>query len=234
MKSPADYRELLRAGRWFRNLSSELQDQLLSAATLKRFSPNQTVMARGQPRAGLFGVLEGAIRVGGSTEAGDQSLLVLAEPPTWFGEIALIDGGPMTHDAVVVRAALVVFIPAARLDQLAQQDPAWWRELARLMAIKVRLLFDTLEEQALLPASAQLARRLVLMAEGYGGWTAQTSRVLEVSQEQLATMLAVSRQTVNQVLKTFEAAQLVRVCYAGLEILDLPGLKHASGEMLLP
>ena len=81
----------------------------------------------------------------------------------------------------------------------------------------------------LLPAPQRLARRLVMMAEGYGQWTAegQSRRVIAISQEQLSLMLAISRQTTNQILKDLESRQLVRVQRGELEILDLAALRAA-------
>ena len=100
------------------------------------------------------------------------------------------------------------------------------------MAIKVRLLYATMEELAMLPASALLAQRLVHIAEGYGGWTDRVARVVELSQEQLATMCAISRQTVNRVLNDLEQLKLVRRAYAGIEILDVLGLRKIAGRLL--
>ena len=84
-----------------------------------------------------------------------------------------------------------------------------------------------MEELALLPAPQRLARRLVMMAEGYGQWTAEgrSRRVLSISQEQLSLMLAISRQTTNQILKDLESRHLVRVQRGELEILDLAALR---------
>ena len=44
-------------------------------------------------------------------------------------------------------------------------------------------------------------------------------------QEQLSLMLAISRQTTNQILKDLESRHLVRVQRGEVEILDLTGLR---------
>jgi CRP-like cAMP-binding protein len=84
---------------------------------------------------------------------------------------------------------------------------------------KLRLAFEAIEEAALLPAAQRLARRLLLMAGGYGEPGA-LRRVLKVSQEDLAMMLALSRQTVNQTLKQFELQGALQLRYAEIEIVD--------------
>ncbi len=92
---------------------------------------------------------------------------------------------------------------------------------------RARLAFVALEEMSLLPAAPRLARRLLLIAENYG--EGEPRRVLQLAQEQLALMLAVSRQTTNQILNELQAQGIVRLSYGEIEILDLQRLRRAAG-----
>jgi CRP-like cAMP-binding protein len=68
-----------------------------------------------------------------------------------------------------------------------------------------------------------------MLAASYG--EAQASqRELHLPQEQLAAMLGLSRQTTNHLLKELEARGVLRLSYAGIEILDAHGLRLAAGE----
>ncbi|MDX1297320.1 MAG: helix-turn-helix domain-containing protein, partial [Pseudomonas sp.] len=89
-----------------------------------------------------------------------------------------------------------------------------------------RLAFIALEEMSLLPAAPRLARRLLMMAENYG--EGEPRRVIHLPQEQLALMLAISRQTTNQILKELEGQGIVRLTYGEIEILDLARLRQAA------
>jgi CRP-like cAMP-binding protein len=95
------------------------------------------------------------------------------------------------------------------------------------MSQKLRLTFIALEEISLLPAAPRLARRLLLMAENYGE-ASDPRPVIHLAQEQLALMLALSRQTTNQILKELEAQGILRLSYAEIEILDLQRLRQAA------
>jgi len=64
---------------------------------------------------------------------------------------------------------------------------------------------------------------LLLMAGGYGEPRAMR-RVLKCPQEDLAMMLALSRQTINQVLKQFETQGALKLRYAEIEIADVQKL----------
>ncbi|MFN7133411.1 MAG: Crp/Fnr family transcriptional regulator, partial [Myxococcales bacterium] len=170
------------------------------------------------------------VRIFGVAGSGKEALLTLVEPPTWFGEISVFDGLPRTHDAVAEGEAKVLHVPQRAVDALLEREPRWWRDIGLLLTAKLRLAFVTLEDSTLLPTSVRLARRLVWMADGYGEWLDRHRRVLKVRQEQLAMMLAVSRQTTNQLLKELEADGLVKVSYGGIELLDLERIREVAAR----
>ncbi len=227
-RNPRQYRELLRSGRWFKALPEAFQDRLLDAGVRKTFAPGERLFSRGDPPSGLFAAIDGSVRVTATTEAGKEAILTLVEPPFWFGEIAVFDGLPRTHDAIAESEATVLHVPQSAIDAILRDEPRWWRDLALLVTAKLRLAFLVMEEAAIHPIPTRLARRLVTMAEAHGELEDRSKRVLDVPQEQLAMMLATSRQTVNQVLKDLEARGLVRLSYGRIEIVDLEGLRKAA------
>jgi CRP-like cAMP-binding protein len=226
-RSARDYRELLRSGRWFGALPDDLQERMLAGAVVRTLSARQRLFSRGDDADGLYAVLDGAIRVSGSSDSGREALLTLLEPPGWFGEISIFDGQPRTHDAIAESESLILHLPHFALDRILDEQPRYWRDLGLLVTSKLRLAFSAMEDMALLPISVRLARRLALMAEGYGEREHQR-RTVEVSQEQLAQMLSTSRQTANHLLKELEARGLIRLSYGTIEILDLDGLHRAA------
>lgn len=216
----------LAQGHWFAGLPGDLQQALLAMAQPQQLAAGQRLFRRGDKPCGLYAVLEGAVRVGAVSENGKEALLALVEPPYWFGEIALFDGLPRTHDAFAESASRLLLLPQAELLALLARQPRYWRDFALLMSHKLRLTFITLEEMSLLPAAPRLARRLLRMAENYG--EGEPRRVLHLAQEQLALMLALSRQTTNQILKELEGQGILRLTYGEIEILDLARLQQAA------
>ena len=222
------YRLGLLTNRWFAGLPSAMQDVLLAGAVLHHLPSGERLFSRGDDYDGIYCVAKGALRVLGVHENGKEALLAMAEPYGWLGEIALFDGLPRTHDAIAAQASVVIRIPAAHLSDMLAVHPDWWRCFGVLLSQKMRFAFMALEEAALLPIPLRIARRLVLMAEGYGELMDRTRRVLPLPQDQLASMLSVSRQTINQVLRQFESQGLLKLNYREMEILDLPGLRQAG------
>ncbi|MBL8914786.1 MAG: Crp/Fnr family transcriptional regulator [Archangium sp.] len=225
-KTAHDYRELLAAGKWFSGLPAAFREALVQAAVLRVVQPEERLFSRGDAPDGLYAVIDGAIRATGVGSDGKEAVLALVEPPQWFGEIAVFDGLARTHDAIAVVESKIVHVPSAALSAMLEANPRWWKELALLVTTKLRLAFVMMEDTALLPLAPRVARRLVLMAEGYGEWADRSKRVVSVRQEVLGAMVSASRQSINQVLKDLEARGLIKIAYGEIEILDLEALKR--------
>jgi CRP-like cAMP-binding protein len=212
------------SGQWFSHLPVPFQDSLLAAARLRRLSSGQLLFKRGDPPCGLYAVLEGSVRIGAVSEQGKEALLSLVEPPHWFGEICLFDGQARTHDAFAVGTCTLLHIPQAALLKLLDEQPVYWRQLALLMSHKLRLTFINLEQLSLMPAPARLAHRLLMIAAGYGEID-PPRRVLQLPQEQLASLLSLSRQTTNQLLKELQGQGILNLKYGEIEIVDAERLR---------
>lgn len=230
MPTPVAHLPTLASGRWFAALPHELASALVQMAQLRTLSAGKALFLRGAPPCGLYALVRGAIDIsgaGGPSDRGRAALLTRLEPPSWFGEIAVFDRAARTHDAHAAQACTLVHVPQEPLLAWLAAHPAHWHALALLLTDKLRVAFVAMEELALLPAPQRLARRLVLMAEGYGQvkGSAGTRRTIALSQEELSLMLAISRQTTNQILQDLQARGLLRVQRGTLEIVDLPGLR---------
>jgi CRP/FNR family cyclic AMP-dependent transcriptional regulator len=219
---------LLRAGRWFGGLPDELQRELLGAGIVRNLRKGEGLFSRGDPPSGLYAVVDGRIRITATAPDGKEVLLALAKPPMWFGEIAVFDGLPRTHDAVADDKSVALHVPAQVLDRILDQEPRYWRDLGLLIASKLRLTLRAMEDAAVLPMADRLARQLLASVERYGEWHDRTSRVVDLRQQQLATMLSTSRQTVNHLLKDLEGQGVVRLSYRQIEVLDLDRLRRAA------
>ena len=72
-----------------------------------------------------------------------------------------------------------------------------------------------------------VANRLLLIAGGYGGLNAAQTRI-RVSQDSLASMVSLSRQTTNQLLRSLESQRIVSLKFGEIVILDFDRLRAAS------
>jgi CRP/FNR family cyclic AMP-dependent transcriptional regulator len=233
MTDIANFIPVLQSGKWFAQLPPQLATALLGLARIRHLQTGETLFLRDGAPCGLYALVRGSIRIAGHSAGADdarEALLTMLYPPQWFGEISIFDGSVRTHNAQAMEPSTVLQIPHDELTHWLNQSPLHWRDLALLMADKLRIAFVNMEEQTLLPAPQRLARRLITMAERYGqGHEGQgVKRTLALTQEQLALMIGISRQTTNQILNDLKARGILRVQRGALEILDLNALKERS------
>jgi CRP-like cAMP-binding protein len=223
----------LTEGRWFQRLPGEFAQALLALGRLRTLQPGEALFLRDSAPCGLYGLAAGAMRFsghGGNGDAAREAVLTVLTPPEWFGEIGVFDDSPRTHDAHATEPTTLLHLPQAALQDWLHAHPQHWRELGWLMADKLRLALVSMEAQQLLPAPQRLAQRLLVLAHGTRSSRAEDSyqRHLSVTQDELARMLGVSRQTINQILQTLKDQGVIALQRGELEILDIDALRAQS------
>lgn len=228
---------LIRTGKWFSGLAPDVADALLAMAVPLHLKAGQRIFSRGDAQDGLYAVLGGTLCIGAVSSAGREAIVGLAEAPQWFGEVALLDGGRRTHDAWAETDARLVRVPLADLTQLLARRPEIWRDIGCLAMHKLRVVLDLLEGTALDEPRQRLVRHLASLTDGYGQRKDGGRRRVPVSQERLATLLNMSRQTVNELLGQLEREGLIRRMRGAIEVLDgerLAGAQSRPGTRQRP
>jgi CRP/FNR family cyclic AMP-dependent transcriptional regulator len=207
-----DERSNIDNGPWFSKLSPALRDAILSRTTVRRLADGAVMSARGAAAEEWCGVAMGAVRVSSVSLSGKQVTLTYVEPGTWFGDIALFDGLPRTHDANAHGRTTLLCVRKADFKELLSQHVELYDALLRLNCRRLRLLFDAVEDLNTLPLGSRLAKQILLLARSYGIPQGEEIRIgLQLAQEDLAQLLGASRQRVNQELKGFEREGAVRI-----------------------
>ncbi len=225
--------ELLHRNRWFRGLPADAISEMVGMARLRRLEDGQRLHAQGDLPDGLYGVSTGAMRISSTGADGREALLTILSPGNWFGEISLFDGLPRTHDAHAMGPTEVLVIPRREFHQLLERRPELYPHFMRLLCLRLRQSFSMLEDSALLPLPARLAKRLLMHAQQYSEPGPGGDRLsIQLSQETLGLMLNSSRQSINRLLKQFEQAGWVQIHYSQISILDEAALTRvATGSL---
>lgn len=216
-----DERHNIEAGSWFSKLSRPLQAAILSRAAVRRLPDGGVLSARGQQAEEWCGVARGAVRISSVALSGKQVTLSYMEPGTWFGDIALFDGLPRTHDAQAFGDTTLLIVRKADFRALLAEHVELYEALLRLNCRRLRLMFDLIEDLNTRPLASRLAKQVLMLAKAYGVERGDETRIgLQLAQEDLAQLLGASRQRVNQELKAFERDGAVRVEPARLVVLS--------------
>lgn len=182
------------------------------------------IFSKGGQPSGWFAVLEGEVAVVTSSASGSEIVLTILDAGDWFGEVAILAGATNSHDAVARGNCEVAFIPTSGFRQLLARQPELHGRFVTLLAQRVRMLVDIVEDFATLPMPARLAKRVLAIADSQAmGSVVRRGRI---SQEEYALLVGATRQSVNQELRRWEKAGWIRIGYGGVELIDRDALKR--------
>ncbi|MEW6705514.1 MAG: Crp/Fnr family transcriptional regulator [Pseudomonadota bacterium] len=224
-----DERSNIESGSWFSKLSQPLRNAILSRAIVRRLQDGQLLTTRGSEPEEWCAVAKGAVRISSVSLSGKQITLTYVEPGTWFGDIALFDGLPRTHDANAHGETTLLVVRKPDFRELLAQHTELYEALLRLNCRRLRMMYSVFEDLNTKPLAARLAKQILLLARSYGIAQGEEIRIgLQLAQEDLAQLLGASRQRVNQELKGFERDGAVRVEPTRLVVLSREKLMHIA------
>jgi CRP-like cAMP-binding protein len=219
----------LAANPWFALLPLAERKALLSGCEPVHLAAGEMLFRQGdavaQGQGAFYGVLRGAMKASSLRPDGKEAILVVLEAGNWFGENSLIDGLPRTHDATAVGEAELLALARPAFDRMMVR-PAFAQAVCRLLAGRVRSLYGMVEDATLRSTRARVARRLLLLARGDATQARESRPVVPVSQEALAMMLGVSRQTLSKELQGLAREGAVELGYGKIAIASLSRLER--------
>ncbi|MBC7941094.1 MAG: Crp/Fnr family transcriptional regulator, partial [Chitinophagaceae bacterium] len=188
-----DERHNIETGAWFSKLSAALRQAILERSSVRRLPDGTPMASRGTAAEEWCGVARGAVRISTVSLSGKQVTLTYAEPGTWFGDIALFDGLPRTHDADAHGPTTLLSVRKPDFKELLTQHVELYDALLRLNCRRLRLMFDQFEDLNTRPLQARLAKQILLLAKSYGSVHGDEIRIgLALAQEDLAQLLGAS------------------------------------------
>ncbi|RYF53473.1 MAG: Crp/Fnr family transcriptional regulator [Comamonadaceae bacterium] len=215
------------ANPWFASLTRAQREALVGAAELLHLRRGTMLFRQGDPvgaaGSGFYGLAAGMLKASTLRGDGREAILAVLEPGNWFGEITLIDGAPRTHDATALSAIDVLVVGPEAFARL-MRDAAFANAMARLLALRVRVLYGLAEDNTLRDLRARVARRLLTLSRGDATQAASARARVALPQEALAMMLGVTRQTLSAQLNALAADGVVRLGYRRIDILNFDAL----------
>ncbi|TAG28207.1 MAG: Crp/Fnr family transcriptional regulator [Burkholderiales bacterium] len=228
---PTNAQHPLYTNRWFSSLSKPQQETLLAAGRRMLLSDGQLFATQGEPvrkrRDGFAVLIDGLIKVSSTSNDGREAILNFIRPGQWFGELAVLDEGSRERDFFSVGSSDVLVIEADAMYTLLQ-DAQLASQIARLLAMRTRALLSLAEGFTLRSSLARTARRLVMLAYDDEAETGQHRSSLDVSQDALASMLGMTRQSVASQLRLLAERGAIEQAYGRIKIASMSALLEQS------
>lgn len=223
--------ELLQAmssNPWFGALPLSERNAMLAVAVVGQLRPGEMLFRKGDAGGGFFAVLSGALKVSTLGEDGREGILSVLEAGNWFGETSHFDGMPRPHDVTAMESSEVLFIDPPAFSRLMRRH-AFAGAMAGLMSVRIRALYGLVEDSMLRSTRTRIARRLLALTRGDATMAADARASVAVSQEALAMMLGITRQTLSKELKALVRAGVLSLGYGRIEIISLAELEKSCG-----
>lgn len=223
--------DILRTNSWFNNLSQYLIDILMQYGSLRFYQDGEMVHYQGDPARGLYAVIQGSVKVSSISADGRECVFRYLSPGNWFGKIAMLDKSARTHDAKAISPTILLTIAPKDLTMILDKYPVFYQSLNILLCKVIRNAFTIINDSALLSVSARLAKRLLSLAEGYGEPHEKGIQLsLYLTQDDLATIINTTRQTINKRLVAWEKLGWIDAKYGKIILVNLPALKQISED----
>ena len=178
---------------------------------------------KGEAVTHWMGLIDGLGKMASHWTTGKTTSLAGLSSGAWFGEGSLLKNEARRYDVIALRDTRVARMNRATFLWLLDHSIAFNRYVIDQINERLGQFISMIENERLLDTDARIARGLAALFNPvlYPG----TSRLLQISQEELGYLAGVSRQRANQALKVLEDAGLVRNEYGGIHIIDLDGLR---------
>ena len=191
----------------------------------RRFPHGEVIARQGEEVRTLFLVAEGAVRLASVTPGGREVVVALLGLGDLFGESALL-GDPSPVQARAIGRTEVVALHVSCIRAIVERQPGTAEQLLRLVAGRLHRTRTALEEALVCDIPGRVAGRLRDLAADHGVLEADGVHLgVPITQEELARMVGVSRETVNRTVGALAARGLVRSAPRTLVITDPDALE---------
>lgn len=211
--------ELLRVTRMFSSWPDRALLALAPQVRRRRFDIGQVIIAQGEVLRGLYAVCEGEVEIYEVRADGRRYIRRLAAAGQVFGFLSVFDGRGSHHAYVAHGHSEVAFVPSRALFPVLEAHPDLWFTVVREMAEFQRQMLSSIKEFVFDDTRSRLLRALRSLARTHGVADGRRGGILlRVTQEELAALLGVSRQTVSKELQALAAARVLAIEYGRLRL----------------
>ena len=208
---------------WLGLLDATERERVLGGLQVVDAKPGDFVCKIGRQANFWFGLLDGLLKMSNDSSLGLAVTFTGVPPGGWFGEGTVLKHEPYRYNIQALRRSLVAGITVPTFDWLIDRSIGFNRFIMRQLNERLGQFIAAREIDRLNDPDIRVARNLAALFHPvlYPG----VGTLLRITQQELGYLVGLSRQRVNEALQALQDAQLIRIEYGGLRVLDLPGLR---------
>jgi CRP/FNR family transcriptional regulator, cyclic AMP receptor protein len=208
---------------WLGLLDAQERSRAQAALQVVDAQPGDFVCKLGRSANYWFGVVDGLLKMSNDSASGVPITFTGVPPGAWFGEGTLLKREAYRYNIEPLRKSVVSGLPLADFEWLLARSIPFNRYVMDQLNERLGQFIAAREIDRLSDPDTRVARNLAalfhpVLYPGVGQW-------LRITQQELAYLVGLSRQRVNEALNTLAASGAIRVEYGGLRVLDLDRLR---------
>lgn len=210
---------------WLPLLQPVERERAMAALLVGDARAGDYVCRIGRPVTYWFGVIEGLLKMSNDNADGGTMTFAGLPPGGWFGEGTVVKREPYRYNVQALRKSVVAGLPIETFHWLLDHSIGFNRYVMNQLNERLGQFIAAREIDRLNNPDARVARSLAALFNSalYPG----VGEVLRITQQELAYLVGLSRQRVNEALAALEAQGAIRVEYGGLRVLDLAALRSS-------
>ena len=179
----------------------------------------------GRPVTYWFGLVDGLLKMSNDNADGGTMTFAGLPPGGWFGEGTALKREPYRYNIKALRKSVVAGLPIDSFHWLLDHSIGFNRFVMYQLNARLGQFIAARQIHRLNNPDARVARSLAVLFNSalYPG----VGEVLRITQQELAYLVGLSRQRVNEALTALEAQGTIRVEYGGLRVLNLAALRSS-------
>ncbi len=213
---------------WLRLLQSPERERAIADLQVGEAEAGELICAVGRPVTYWFGLVEGLLKMSADNAQGMTMTFTGVPPGGWFGEGTALKREPYRYNIQALRKSVVAGLPVDTFHWLLDHSIGFNRFVMNQLNERLGQFIAAREIDRLNNPEVRVARSLAALFNPvlYPG----VGVVLRITQQELAYLVGLSRQRVNEALAALEAEGVIQVEYGGLRVLDLTGLRSRVFE----
>jgi CRP/FNR family cyclic AMP-dependent transcriptional regulator len=176
----------------------------------------------------MMAVVTGTVRIVATSPQGKEIVLGDLKAGEVFGEIALLDGGERSADAVALTNCELVALERRDLMAALQRNPEACLRLLEVVCKRLRETDERITEIAFFELPVRLAKVLLRTAVAAGASRAANPKVA-LSQRELGNMIGGTRESVNRCLRDWQRRGIIRLAKGWIILEDSAALTELAG-----
>ncbi len=212
---------------WLDRLDVHERERVIRDLRVVQVEPGELLCRVGRPVTYWFGVIEGLLKMSNDSAMGMPITFTGVSSGGWFGEGTVLKNEIYRYNIQALRKSVVAGIPAETFHWLLDRSIGFNRFVMNQLNERLGQFIAAREIDRLNHPDARVARSLAALFHPvlYPG----VGELLRITQQELGYLVGLSRQRVNEALSALQLAQVIRVEYGGVRVLDLDRLRRYTG-----